>query len=177
MDLAYKVLSNKKVLFHSHLHYSPFWIFCFGEVESQLLGEQDLMGDDTIWTSGIFHRLFISRPFPKPLAPAEAQRNAKLRLTNAAAVVVVTVHFRAKRSGEMNRLAVGRSARPQQAHTVNNRINNYWLMPLLKTDIDTQTTAMYVTIVLARDPPTRHLGRVFVHLDGFWRGGHLLKWP
>ncbi len=32
----------------------------------------------------------------------------------------------------MNRLAVGRSARAQQAHKVDNRIN--WLMPLLKTD-------------------------------------------
>ncbi len=41
---------------------------------------------------------------------------------------------------EMNRLAVGRSARAQQAHKVNNRIN--WLMSLLKTDTDTQTTAM-----------------------------------
>ncbi len=36
----------------------------------------------------------------------------------------------------MNRLAVGRSARAQQAHKVNNRIN--WLMPLHKTDTDTQ---------------------------------------
>ncbi len=41
----------------------------------------------------------------------------------------------------MNRLAVGRSARAQQAHNVNNRINR--LMPLHKTDADTQTTAMY----------------------------------
>ncbi len=41
----------------------------------------------------------------------------------------------------MNRLAVGRSARAQQAHKVNNRIN--WLMPLYKTNntqhTDTQT--------------------------------------
>ncbi len=37
----------------------------------------------------------------------------------------------------MNRLAVGWSARAQQAHKLNNRIN--WLMPLLKTDTDTQT--------------------------------------
>ena len=40
----------------------------------------------------------------------------------------------------MNRLAVGRSARAQQAHKVNNRIN--WLMPLLKTDTDTQIATM-----------------------------------
>ncbi len=40
----------------------------------------------------------------------------------------------------MNRLAVGRSARAQQAHKVNNSIN--WLMSLLKTDTDTQATAM-----------------------------------
>ena len=38
----------------------------------------------------------------------------------------------------MNRLAVVRSARAQQAHKVNNRIN--WLMPLLKTDTDTDTS-------------------------------------
>ena len=37
----------------------------------------------------------------------------------------------------MNRLAVGRSARSQQADKVDNRIN--WLMDLHKTDADTQT--------------------------------------
>ncbi len=40
----------------------------------------------------------------------------------------------------MNRLAVGRSARAQQAHKVINRIN--WLMSLLKTDTDTHIRAM-----------------------------------
>ena len=40
----------------------------------------------------------------------------------------------------MNRLAVGRSARAQQAQKVNNRIN--WLMHLNKTDTNTQTTSM-----------------------------------
>ncbi len=40
----------------------------------------------------------------------------------------------------MNRLAVGQSARAQQAHKVYNRINR--LMPLHKTATYTQTTAM-----------------------------------
>ncbi len=40
----------------------------------------------------------------------------------------------------MNRLAVGRSARAQQAHKVDNRIDR--LMVLHKTDTDTQTTAV-----------------------------------
>ena len=31
------------------------------------------------------------------------------------------------------------------------------------------------TIVLARDPPSRHLGRVYDHFDGFWRGGQSFK--
>ncbi len=37
----------------------------------------------------------------------------------------------------MNRLAVGQSARAQQAHKVDNRID--WLMVLAKTDTDTHT--------------------------------------
>ncbi len=40
----------------------------------------------------------------------------------------------------MNRLAVGRSARAQQAHKVDNTIDR--LMALHKTDTDTQTTAV-----------------------------------
>ncbi len=40
----------------------------------------------------------------------------------------------------MNRLAVGRSARAQQAHKVDNRIDQ--LMALYQTDTDTQTTAV-----------------------------------
>ncbi len=39
--------------------------------------------------------------------------------------------------------------------------------------IDTQKSCGI--IVLARDPPTRHFGRVFGRLDGFWRGGQLSK--
>ena len=32
-----------------------------------------------------------------------------------------------------------------------------------------------MVIVLARDPPSRHLGRVFGQFGGFWRGGQSLK--
>ncbi len=32
-----------------------------------------------------------------------------------------------------------------------------------------------MSIVLARDPPSRHFGRVFGHFGHFWRGGHPFK--
>ncbi len=44
-----------------------------------------------------------------------------------------------------------------------------------RSDHVVQTYLRPIGIVLARDPPSRHFGRAFVHFGGFWRGGQSSK--
>ncbi len=76
----------------------------------------------------------------------------------------------------MNRLAVVRSARAQQAHKVNNRIN--WLMPFLKTDTDTQnrSTRSEVLFRSRQTHSTQHTDKRHTHTDPNPRSAESQLW-